>query len=121
MKAYVINSVEETVTEVDQDWTLEQLQAAVEGHIAMAGTVEIEDAPSDVVYCDDEGLIKNSMRPFTLIDGLAHPYVGQLVWIGSTEDGDSADARTSLEDVRAKVSFHSFEEIYERTNQGEFH
>jgi hypothetical protein len=58
----------------------------------------------DTLYVDDEGLLK-PQHHFILIDGHPQPFAGKGVLLGSTPAGNNADARTTLETVKAKLTY----------------
>jgi len=59
----------------------------------------------DVLYVDDEGLLKSGMRLFDIgrLDG--SPMAGNGLILGSTSDGDSQDAQSSLVDIQLFVKW----------------
>ena len=61
----------------------------------------------DTLYADDEGLVNGHWGPndFFQIDGYPEPMIGIALVLGANEEGESVDARSTVEDIRARVTF----------------
>jgi len=111
MKSYTINSETKTVEEVNIEGdTLEFAQKAVGGRICSAYVLE----NGDTFYCDDEGLLKPWQYAFE-VDGADQPFIGNGIVMGCDEEtGDTADVKTSLEDIKKLLLFFNAKELYMR-------
>jgi hypothetical protein len=81
---------------------LEGLQNIVGGLIEAAFRTD-----KDVLYVDEEGLLKAYNYGFSFIGAPQALYAGNGVMAGIGEDGETAACTESLEAVRSKVIFHS--------------
>lgn len=61
-------------------------------------------APGDAVFVDDEGLFKGADR-FFLYPGNSQPLAGKGLVLGSDNEGETVDAKTTLAFVKANVRF----------------
>jgi hypothetical protein len=59
----------------------------------------------DVLYVDDEGLFDRECNSFFAYEGRHQPFAGNGLMLGTDEEGDSVDAKTSLMEVASKVEF----------------
>lgn len=59
----------------------------------------------DVLYVDDEGLFDRELNSFFTYEGAHQPFAGNGLILGTDEEGDSVDAKTSLMEVASKVEF----------------
>jgi hypothetical protein len=60
---------------------------------------------SDVVFVDDNGLLKRPQHFFAIKTGLARPYAGNGLVLGTDVMGESVPPCTSVDDVRSMVVF----------------
>lgn len=65
----------------------------------------------DAVFVDDEGLLKNPIRFFKM-KCYDQPLAGKGLIMGSDEDGETTDAKTSLLWVHDQVKFMEFVPTY---------
>lgn len=63
----------------------------------------------DILYVDDEGLLKSGMRLFDIGRPDGFMIAGNGLILGSTSDGDSQDAQSSLVDIQLFVKWSSLE------------
>ena len=119
MKGFIINPVERSVEEVDRPFeNLDELQTAVGGYIELAGIIEDQEGNPNVVYCDEEGLLKGPTH-FTLIEGFGNPIAGSVLILGSDmESGESSDCTLSLMSVCDKVTYMTATEVRTLVQQG---
>lgn len=109
MRCIIINAKERTITEGDnpaQDKSgLEFMQKTVGGYIQIAAYVKTTKQGNDVLYVDEEGLLKNLGYGF-VYHGAHQPFVGNGIICGvEDKDGNTVAAKISLEDVRKRVRF----------------
>ena len=58
----------------------------------------------DSVFCDDEGLYHDNIGGW-IMDGFSYPLIGNAVVIGANDEGDSEDAKTTIEWLEERVIF----------------
>jgi hypothetical protein len=99
MKAIKIDAITQTVSEITIDiWS----------EIAPAIGCDLFDcvclSPTETLYCDDEGLLKNPEH-FIQIRGYPQPLAGSALILGSDEEGESVDTKLTIEQVQKMVTF----------------
>jgi hypothetical protein len=102
MKAIFIDTVNRQVREVEIPRKgLEKVYELIgEG----CGLVEIAARDgNDVVFVDEEGLFNSKVGCFTFDD--SHPFHGSAVVCGGNDEGDSADVKLNVDEVRKRVRF----------------
>lgn len=111
MQAFLIDPEIKSIEKVDRDFEkLEELQAAVEGYIELAAYIVDKDGGENVVYCDEEGMLKLQFA-FTRLESAPNPLAGRLLVLGSDGEGGSTDVKISEEELRGMVSFMSLAEV----------
>lgn len=109
MRAFKIDVIAKTVTEIDISGELKSLQEVVGGYIELAR--EIND--TDNLYVDEEGLLKGQL-PWFEITGGHQPFIGHGVIIGSDDEGETIGAKASLTEIQAMVTFLDYEDVVRR-------
>lgn len=66
-------------------------------------------ANGDVLYVDDEGLLKSGMRLFNIDRYDGQPLAGNGLILGSDREGNSVDAKSMLTEIQTKVSWTNLE------------
>jgi hypothetical protein len=101
MRAIIINSKEQTITEANVDGSLKTLQQIVGGLIdaVSAGLPE-----GHVCYVNDEGLLNNPEHFFMFKDG-HQPLAGNGVIVSTRCDGDDAPCTLSIAWALVHVTF----------------
>lgn len=103
-KAIKIDVDNQTISQVEING-LEDLQKIVEGRIEVVHRFE----NGDVCYGNEEGLFCFGDQPkgwFHIQGSLpTNPIKGNGVIVGTTEDGDSEDPKTTLEQVKSITEF----------------
>ena len=94
MKALLINSKDKTVTKVQIKDYKEIYGLIGNGCSTFACPVEFDNG--DVLYCDDEGLLKEKVEGCFMFPEWNTPIVGNAVILGSDDDGQSIDAKTNI-------------------------
>lgn len=103
MKAIYIDSVNQTVEPVEVDGSLQNYYRLIRGDIIEAVYPRVL-AAGDVLYVDEEGLFNAHPGAFKIGD-YQQALHGSGVIVGTGEEGDSVDAKTPLDSVRASVQF----------------
>jgi len=67
----------------------------------------------DTIYVDDEGLLKVSNYCFTFRcdNGYVQPLMGKGLIIGCNKEGESIDVKTSIDEIKKRVSFKGHQKI----------
>src|SRR5882724_4597704 len=108
MKAILIDPFTCTVTEVEHDGELQAIYDLLTHETMQVRTFEAVRpdwlAGRDVVFVDEEGLLKEPDRWF-VIYGNGQPLAGKGLVIGADEDGDTTAVETKLAMVRRRVVF----------------
>lgn len=110
MKAILINSESRTVNDVimGDDWReINKLLGS------RCFTVACYLDNGDAVYADDEGLLHNP-RHFVEIGTYPEPIAGNLLIVGSTDDGGSTDCQSTVEEIDNDVVFMDIATVLSR-------
>jgi len=105
MKAYLIDPFKSEVTEVEYDGNYESIYAHI--HCETFDVVRIGEG--DVIYIDDEGLLKaenplNGQRWFAFN---GYPLAGYGLVLGTDENGESIAPVSPFEWVKSMVTFQT--------------
>lgn len=106
MQAILIDPFTETVEEIEYSGDWKDISALLDCSLFTCVYFDMnEDVEyDDTLYVDDEGMYVENQR-FFKIAGYPQPLAGKGLVLGSTEDGDSTDCVSSLEDIRNMVYF----------------
>ena len=105
IKAIYIDAIAQTVEPVEVDGSLDNYYRLIRTPTRIMEAVYPRVLTGgDVLYVDEEGLYNDHPGGF-LIMGYSQPMVGSGVIVGTNEDGDSVDAKTAVDAVRAAVRF----------------
>jgi len=110
MKAILIDSKNKTVTEVKISGDLQSIYKIMGVDMIEVATYLSDE---DCIYCDEEGMMK-SLGHFFEVKGAHQPFAGNGLVVGTSDDGDTASTKMSVEDVRPFVSFTSIYELKAR-------
>lgn len=104
MKAILINVHDKTVTQIDIEGGLDSMYKSIG-----CGTIEAVHSyvfqGGDIMYVDEEGLLKDEPGPFFRIIGFHQLLAGNGLVLGTDEEGDSCDAVTPLAVIMRAVEF----------------
>ena len=100
MQAILIDPYTQTIEVVEYSGDYKDISAML--GCDLFTTVYTEMA--DTIYVDDEGLYVEDQRYFN-IKGYPQPLAGRGLVLGSTDDGDSTDCVSSLQDILDIVEF----------------
>lgn len=104
MRGILIDPTTKTVSAVDVAPGLDAIYKLIDADAFDA----VRLPNTDVIYIDDEGLYREDQTYFA-IPGAMQPFAGKGLVVGSTRDGDDADAKLTVEQVRAMVRFPNIE------------
>lgn len=103
MKAIYIDSVNQTVEPVEVDGSLANYYRLIRTPTNIMEAVYPRGlAEGDVLYVDEEGLFNGHKTGFRIGD-YPQMLMGSGVIVGTGDEGDSIDAKSSLDRVRAAV------------------
>ena len=127
MKAIFINSTLRTVSLVDISDTghgsanLDEMHALLSRDASRCDcfTTGGEFDNLDTVFVDDEGLLKPN-NFFELPGVYPTPLAGNAIILGTNDEGESIDVKTSVETVRAMVKFYTPLELKILSAQGKW-
>lgn len=102
MRAIKIDVASQTISEVSiNDWR-EIAPAIGNGCEYFSCPVVLEN--EDTIYVDDEGLFHEITGGF-LMPNFSYPLIGNAIILGTNDEGESVDAKSTLEYIRANVRF----------------
>ena len=101
MKAFLISPEEQAITEVDYDGDYHSINKLIAADLF--DVVRLNN--SDVIFVDDEGLMKNPQHFFKL-DGMTSPLAGNGLVLGTDREGESISPQhVSIEDLENRITF----------------
>jgi hypothetical protein len=58
------------------------------------------------LYVDDEGLLHDDIHGCFILDGWITPCVGNAIILGTNDDGESIDCKSTLEELQKQIKFY---------------
>ena len=118
MKAILIDSVNEVIREVNIPESsvtnyeqMDEMHRLIDCHLfTTAGQLKNQDC----LYVDDEGMF--TKETYILVDWYPQPLWGNGLLMGTTNEGDSKDVVSSVEEITKRVKFLSYDELLEWSN-----
>lgn len=101
MKAIKLTADSRTVTEVDIPNTIEALWEHVGGYIELA----LRFPNGDVLYVDEEGLIKGGPKTFQVWEDEQRIFAGNGVIVGSDDEGERQPCKSTVSEIAKKGYF----------------
>ena len=98
MRGILINPFDETVKEVVYSGDYHEIYYLTD--CTTFDVVRLSD--TDDMYVDDEGLLKNSNRYFSLFN---HNFAGKALLLGHDDEGETTATQFTVEDIKKAVSF----------------
>lgn len=106
LKAILINPENKTVTVIELERGLDAIYKAMDCDIfACPITYPNEDS----LYCDDEGLFK-AQKGGVIMKNWNYPILGKMLVIGSNDEGDSVDVKSTVEFFTEQIKWLSEDE-----------
>ena len=102
MRAILIDPFTQTIEEVDYSGDYKDIYGLIECDLFT--TVYLPNTSDDTLFVDDEGLYVENQR-FFKIDGFEQPLAGRGLLLGTDEEGESIDCMSTVEEVKAIVSW----------------
>lgn len=97
---YLIDPVEQTVTEVPYSGNYEEIYQYIG---ADAFDVARVNEHGDGIYVDDEGLINGKQQAFFQIQGYHQPLAGKGLYMGCDAEGETVAPYATLEEVKDSI------------------
>lgn len=60
---------------------------------------------NDVLYADDEALLKDELEGCFMMPDFNYPIVGNAIILGTNEEGESVDVKTKISELQQKIMF----------------
>lgn len=60
---------------------------------------------NDVLYADDEALLKDELEGCFMMPDFNYPIVGNAIILGTNEEGESVDVKTKISELQEKIMF----------------
>ena len=103
MKVLKIDVVAKTVTEIELEKGITNIYNAI-GNGCNLFCVPVEFDNGDCLFADDEALLQDNVEGAFIMEGWSFPIVGNALVIGTNYEGDSTDAKTTIE-LFSKITF----------------
>lgn len=100
-KALKIDVVNQTVTSIMIDDINEIYTQIGNGCNLFCCPVEFENG--DTLFADDESLLRENVEGCFLMDNWSYAIVGNAIILGTDEEGDSVDCKSSPKDVYKEI------------------
>lgn len=111
MKAYLIDSKECTVTEVEHDDSIHDIYEKLDCRSFDAVRLDNDDT----IYVDDEGLYQK--HTYFVVDGMPNPLAGNGLVLGTDLDGYSTDPTYDISTITDMIRFIDFDEALRMAEQ----
>jgi hypothetical protein len=102
-KAILINVEAQTITETTIGHYSDIYKAIGNGCNTFECPAELENG--DTVYADECGLYNDPKGCF-IVNGWGYPLVGNCIILGTDDEGDSTDCKSTVEELKAEVKFY---------------
>jgi hypothetical protein len=101
MKALKINVENKTITQVELSQDFRDISKEI-GNGCEYFCIPYSFANDDSLYADDESLLrqKNIKGGFMLSDEWSYPIVGNAIILGTDEEGESIDCKSTIDDFK---------------------
>ena len=102
MKGILIDPFTKTVTEMEGDFALQDIDDAL--HCETITAVRI--GASDCMFLDDEGLLKpHDNQEYFYFGNSRQPFAGRALVLGTDDEGGSTSPKATVQAVRAATTF----------------
>ena len=103
MRAIKIDSANRTITHIELGKGLQPIYDAI-GNGCRCFTSPIDFENGDAMYADDEGLF-NPFEGGIMMPEWSYPIVGNVLIVGTDEEGDSTDCKTTVEEITPLIQW----------------
>lgn len=106
-KAILINSEKKTLSYIQLSDDNNDIYKAI-GNNCCLFCIPVQFENMDSLFADDESLLRhNDIKGGFIMDDWSTPIVGNAVIIGTDDEGDSIDCKTTIDDIKGKIRFFS--------------
>lgn len=111
-KAILIDVVAKTVTKTEIGEYTDIYTKIGNGCNCFCCPVDFENG--DSLYSDDEGLLHEEIHGAYIFDDWDYPLVGNAIILGTDEEGESVDCKSTINEIRSRITFYdqSFAEAW---------
>ena len=102
MKAIKIDVVKRDVYYIEMEKDYHRIYDAI-GNGCTLFCCPVEFDNSDALYSDDEGLLHEELEGFFWMNDWTIPLVGNAIILGTDDEGDSTDVRSTIEEIKSKI------------------
>lgn len=114
-KAIKIDVVKKTVYQIELSDDYKAIYGAIgNGCTIFCAPIEFENG--DTLYSDEEGLLHEKMEGCFMMPNWKSPLVGNAIILGTDDEGDSIDAKSTIEEIESKIHFYD-EQVAENWKQ----
>jgi hypothetical protein len=105
MKAILINPKEEVIRFISYDGDYKSIYQILD---CRAFECVYPFQNNDVIYVDEEGLLKDSNYSFNVkcSEGISYPLMGKGLILGTDAEGESIECESKLDDIKSRVTFN---------------
>ena len=104
-KAIKIDVIKKDVYEIELSDDYKAIYGAI-GNDCRCFCVPIEFENGDALYSDEEGLLHEKMEGCFMMENWISPLVGNAIILGTDDEGDSIDAKSTIEEIKSKIYFY---------------
>ena len=101
MKAILINPHEETITEVEYSGNYKEIYSLIDCRTFDC----VRITPNEDMYIDDEGLLMDNQRYFTLLGTGLNNFAGKALLLSHDDEGETTATNWTLQDVKNMVQW----------------
>ena len=119
-KAILINVETQQLTEIVLDKNLSSISEAI-GNGCELFCVPVDYENGDAMYADDESLLRtNDIKGGFIFPNWNFPIINNAIILGTDEEGDSIDCKSTIEEIQKDITFISEEKakIYAKKVSG---
>lgn len=109
MRAILINPFDQTVTEVDYSGDFRDIYKLIDADCFDCARI----SRGDGIFVDDEGLLNQPTHFFQHAE-YPNPLAGKGLIVGCDSQGESVSCKTTVEEVKSKVTFSNILQIRAR-------
>lgn len=110
-KAFKLNVATQKIEEITLSGNnINEIYSAIGNNCDCFGVLQVFEN-NDAMYFDDEGLFKPYIGGI-IMDGWIAPILGNVLIIGTDNEGGNAEAKSTIEDLQSKIKFLTYEEIF---------
>ena len=101
MRGILINPHEETITEVEYSGNYKEIYSLIDCRTFDC----VRITPNEDMYIDDEGLLMDNQRYFTLLGTGLNNFAGKALLLSHDDEGETTATNWTLQDVKNMVQW----------------